>query len=243
MTEIKKKEIVENIIKGVYYCYNNAPGAVITKIGRYVDSEVEEIKYKKDNKNRKQSGVLRNDLPGFARVRGNKIYIRYRNKDISTGFNDTKQGWKNANDFWAEKVRTLEYIEEGIIKTSDTIENIFKKFLEYKMQFQKVSNSTVKLYEYRINEVFGEDLNITLSEKNIKIALDNFIKNTKLSATSINIILQGIRAFLNWSSDDDQQYIPHKNYIKKAIYFPKTSLFFFPNFYKFAVFLLKYLKV
>ena len=212
MPDIKKKELVENIIKGVYYCYNNAPVSVIDRISRYVDKEVVDIKNKKETNH---AGVQRNDLPGRFKVVGRKIYIRYKGKDISTGCNNTPIGWKLANKFWEQKYEEIDAILSGEIQSSDTIFNIFNRFLEYKKEYQKVSASTLILYKYRIKEVFGNDLNITLNEQNIKNSLDNFIKNTNKSATSINIILQGIRSFLNWASDDEQQYIAKKNYIKK----------------------------
>jgi integrase len=179
-----------------------------------VDRQVEEVKTKKSSKGNKQAGVLRNDLPGFARVRGKKIYIRYKNKDIATGFNDTKHGWKLANDFWADKIRSLEAIESGEIKATDSIENIFARFIEYKKCYQKVTDTTINLHESRIKKVFA-DTKITLTERNIKVALEDFIRHCELSATSINIILAGIDTFLNWASDEEQKYLPKKNYIKK----------------------------
>ncbi len=45
-----------------------------------------------------QAGVMRNDLPGYMKVRGNKISIRYKGKDIATGFPNTKIGWQLANE-------------------------------------------------------------------------------------------------------------------------------------------------
>jgi integrase len=59
------------------------------------------------------------------------------------------------------------------------------------------------------------DTKITLTQRNIKLALEDFIRHCKLSATSINIILAGIDTFLNLSSDEEQKYIPKKNHVKK----------------------------
>ena len=40
-------------------------------------------KPKKDKKKPKHAGVMRNDLDGFMRVVGKKIYVRYKGKDIA----------------------------------------------------------------------------------------------------------------------------------------------------------------
>ena len=77
------------------------------------------------------AGIQRNDLPGHFKVRGNKIYIRYRGKDITTKCNNTPQGWKNANNFWAEKYAEIDAIITGQKQASDTIGATFKKFIEY----------------------------------------------------------------------------------------------------------------
>ena len=45
---------------------------------------------------------------------------------------------------------------------SDTIKNIFHKFLEHKIQFDKITKSTISLYKYRIKSVFSDNLNIIL---------------------------------------------------------------------------------
>jgi fructose-specific phosphotransferase system component IIB len=97
---------------------------------------------------------------------------------------------------------------------TDSIENIFARFIEYKKCYQKVTDATIKSYDYCIKKVFA-DTKITLTERNIKLALEDFIRHCKLSATTINIILTGIDTFLNWASNEEQQYIPKKNYIKK----------------------------
>jgi len=56
---------------------------------------------KKPNKKPKPAGVMRNDLAGSMRVRGNKISIRYKQKEFATGYENTPIGWKLANDWWA----------------------------------------------------------------------------------------------------------------------------------------------
>ena len=198
-------------MKQLIYCYNNSPDA-ISIIARFVDRQVEEIKSRKESK---YAGVQRNDLPGQFKVIGNKIYIRYKGKDIATKCDNTKTGWKLANEFWAEKVKMLEAVASGEIKAHDSVANIFNKFIEYKTQIQKVSEKTIKLYNYRIKIVFGEELKIILNENNIRKYIDNFIKKSKLHPSTINSALTGVQAFLTWASDEEHQYILKKNYIKK----------------------------
>ena len=222
MTDIKKKtnnnKLCIEMEQMLKYLLQHDDDEIIEKIYNYFLSLFVDKYGNKPtitNEPTKKAGEQRNDLPGSFRVRGNKIYIRYKGKDIATGSDNTTQGWKIANKWWEEKYEEIDAILTGKKIADDTIENIFNKFLEYKKQFQKLSLTTIKLYEYRIKEVFGSDLNIPLNEKNIKLALDNFITSTKLSATSINIILQGISSFLNWASEEDNSYIPNKNYTKK----------------------------
>jgi integrase len=49
----------------------------------------------KTNKQKiKPAGVKRNDLTGSFRVRRNKIYAKYKGIEITTGFENTPNGWK-----------------------------------------------------------------------------------------------------------------------------------------------------
>jgi integrase len=41
------------------------------------------------------------------------------------------------------------------------------------------------------------------------------METTTVSTSSINIYLRAVAGFLNWASDEDNNYIPKKNYIKK----------------------------
>jgi integrase len=121
---------------------------------------------------------------------------------------------RSVNKWWGEKYKEIEAIVSGEKQASDTIANVFRKYVEYKQKHKKVSPSTLKMYDYYIKSVFP-DFNLILNEKNIVKSLDNFIESTTLSKTSIKFILDGVRAFLNWASDEEQQYIPKKNYTKK----------------------------
>jgi integrase/recombinase XerD len=171
---------------------------------------------KKSSKKAKPNhkGVMRNDLPGFMRVVGNKIYVRYRGKDYATGYDNTPVGWMMANAFWAEKIKELIAIKNGEKALEDSILNIFNEFLDYKNRISKITKRTEKFYKLGFKSVFTNP-NEILSEANIRRQIDNFIKNTKVSATSINIYLRAVAGFLNWASDEDNDYIPRKNYTKR----------------------------
>ena len=212
--KVKIQAEIKGIVTNIYYIYNQNKPDVITVIARFVEDETEKVKNPKPKKQQKHSGVLRNDLAGFARVRGNKIYIRYKGKDYSTGYNDTTIGWKLANDWWAEKLDLLAQIEAGIIKEYGTVSDALDKFITYKKVIQKLTDRTIKEYRFAVKKVFG-DLNLTLNEKNIKIALENYIKTDKTSSVTINSVLKRLQVFLTWCSDDDNQYIQVKNYTKK----------------------------
>ncbi len=101
------------------------------------------------------AGVMRNDLPGYVKVLGNKLYIRYKGKDISTGFPNTKAGWELANEWWAVRSKELQAIEIGEKAAEDSIENVFKKFLEYKQKIDKITNKTLQYYITGCKAVFG----------------------------------------------------------------------------------------
>ena len=57
-------------------------------------------------------------------------------------------------------------------------------------------------------------MHLLLNEKIIKKAIEDYISLGKSSAL-INRVLSGIQIFFNWCSDEDQQYIDKKDYIKK----------------------------
>ena len=159
-------------------------------------------------------GVMRNDLPGYMKVLGNRIYIRWKGKDISTGQKNTVLGWKKANEFWAKRSQELQAIEDGEKPIEDTIGNIFEKFLNYKRNIDKITDATKKAYIYAFKQVFLAPDEV-LNEANIKRQIAEFAENTTLVAVSVNHYLRLVGAFLNWASDDDNNYIPAKKYIKK----------------------------
>jgi len=55
----------------------------------------------------KHAGFMRNNLPGYMKLWGNKITVRWKGKDISTGCDNTPLGWKAANIFWKKKHKEL----------------------------------------------------------------------------------------------------------------------------------------
>jgi len=169
---------------------------------------------KKDKKKPKHAGIKRNDLDGSMRVRGNKISVRYKQKEFSTGYENTSIGWKMANEWWAVKVKELKEIEYGEKQAEDTIQNIFNKFMEYKKKITKITKKTEQYYIFGFNAVI-KDKNKILSEANIRKQIEDYVKNAAVSANSINIYLRAVAGFLNWASDDDNNFIPRKNYIKK----------------------------
>ena len=143
------------------------------------------------------AGIMRNDLPGFMKLRGNKIYIRYKGKDISTGYNNTAFGWKSANTFWEKKSRELQAIESGEKAHEDSILNVFKKFLNYKKRITKIAKATEEFYLNCFKSVFVNP-NEILSESNIKKQLSNFVETAEVSGTTINNYLRGVNTFLLW---------------------------------------------
>jgi len=184
---------------------------------------------KKDKNKQKPAGIMRNDLDGFMRVRGNKISVRYKGKDIATGYNNTPAGWKMANEWWAVRLKELKAIEEGEKQAEDTILNIFNKFLDYKRKITKITKKTEQYYLTGFNAVIAEP-NLILSEVSIIKQLNNFIKTTTVSQNSINIYLRAIAGFLNWASDENNSYIPRKDYTKK--YKQKESKVIKPSYTK-----------
>ena len=157
---------------------------------------------------------MRNDLAGSMRVRGNKISIRYKQKEFATGYENTPIGWKLANDWWAIKVKELKAIEAGEKAAEDTIRNIFNKFLEYKRKISKIMKSSEKYYITGFNAIFTQP-NVLLTEGNIIKQIDNFIKTTTVKPNTINIYLRAIRIFLNCAASDGKNYIYKKDYTKQ----------------------------
>jgi uncharacterized protein with GYD domain len=90
--------------------------------------------------------------------------------------------------------KEIDAIIEGKITADDSVKNLFNRFIEYKKQIDKIGKKTIKIYNYQIKSVI-ENLNIILTEGNIKIALENFIRTTTLQQISINNILTGLQTF------------------------------------------------
>ena len=169
---------------------------------------------KKQTKPIKPAGVMRNDLEGSMRVRGKKISIRYKQKEFATGYENTPMGWKLANDWWAIKLKDLQAIQAGEKQVEDTIQNIFNQFLEYKRTITKITKKTETYYLTGFKAIITEP-NIILTEPNIINQVERYIKTATVTSNSINIYLRSIAGFLNWCSDDNQKYLPKKDYITK----------------------------
>ena len=107
------------------YLLQNNGGELIDRIHTYsVGLFVKYFGIKPKNvfKKNKNAGIQRNDLAGHFRVRGKKIYVRYKGKDIATGCDNTTTGWKLANKFWEQKINEIDAIIQGEKKAEDTIE-------------------------------------------------------------------------------------------------------------------------
>jgi len=147
------------------------------------------------------------------RIRGNKISIQYKRTTISTGYPNTPIGWKMANEWWSLKLKELQEISDGTRPLEDSIKNIFNKFLDYKRKVTKITKKTEQYYLTGFNAIITEP-NLVLSEANIKFQIENYVRNTTVSANSVNIYLRAIAGFLNWASSDGKNYIPQKDYTK-----------------------------
>jgi integrase len=221
MSNSKYRAKTKSIIASAIYCYRNSYFDIIDSVEHFFEKEIDKIKTRKSNIN---AGIQRNDLPGKFKVIGNKIYVRYKGKDFSTGCSNSAMGWKMANKWWEEKVKEINAILSGEKSPDDTIYNAFRKFIDYKIQFNKISKKSIYLYHYRIETVFGDDKNLLLTENNIRLALDNFIRTTKLSPITINIVLSGCQTFFSWAAEEENGYIKNKNYIKKYKQNPQKSI-------------------
>jgi integrase len=162
----------------------------------------------------KPAGIMRNDLDGSMRVRGNKISVQYKRTEFATGLDNTAIGWKMANEWWAKKLKELQAIEAGEKPVGDTINNVFDRFLDYKKKITKITKKTEQYYWTGYKAIISSP-NEILTEANVKKQIDNFVRNATVSANTINIYLRAIAGFLNWASDEDNNYIPAKNYTKK----------------------------
>jgi hypothetical protein len=140
-------------------------------------------KAKKDH-----AGVMRNDLPGFVRLRGERLSIRYKGKDIATGYKNTASGWNMLNEWWAIKSNELQAIEDGEKSAEDTILNIFNRFLDYKRKITKITKKTEQYYLTGFNAIITEP-NLILSDANIRKQIDNYVRTATVSSNSVNIYL------------------------------------------------------
>jgi integrase/recombinase XerD len=113
------------------------------------------------------------------------------------------------------KKKEIDAIRTGEKQAEDNINSIFKKFIKYKIRFDKISKNSVIHYNNCMKSFMKCNADFILNEKNIQKGLENFIEKTQLSDNSINIVLNGLRVFFYWASAEEQQYIAKKDYIKK----------------------------
>lgn len=135
----------------------------------------------------------------FKRKNRNTLYIKFHNKEISTGFKDNPLGWKLAEKM-LEKLNYDYYQNQGLIELNKNIKNYFDEFIEFKKL--RVSTRTLKDYKKAIEK--SGILDCKLNEIEIKNTLYSFVNKclkNGLNKRAINIYLREIFVFINFLID------------------------------------------
>ena len=151
---------------------------------------------------------------GLSRIIGRKNYIRYKTKNSHTNYDNIYNGWILANEYWLSKIKELQAIKSTEKHKKDTIKNVFEKFLDDKIKYRKLMPQSIKNYKSGFKAVFKKQ-NVLLTEKNVKQQIQKFVETATVADTTINIYLTAVNVFLNWASDEENNYIPKKQYTLK----------------------------
>lgn len=160
-------------------------------------------------------GVMRNDLEGSMCVKGNKIYVRYKGKDYSTGYDNTPIGWTCANMFWEAKLQQIQAQKTAQTKYLQTIGYSLERFLDYQKNIKRIKKRSVSSQYSVLNLIFNEHKNENLTAENLELALENYYNNktAKLKDASINSYLINVKTFINWAVTNE--LLIKKDYTKK----------------------------
>ena len=136
--------------------------------------------------------------PGCIFQRGKKLYIKYGNKQYSTGLNASKDGWEKEelikDGMHDEYLRNRQMLPT-ISKTMTAYE-AFEEFLAH-LERKSISKNTKRSYILAMKSIVPN--NCPLQIRFIKNAVNDFIESRgDISATSTNIYLRELQIFLNW---------------------------------------------
>ena len=159
--------------------------------------------------------------PGCVFQRNNKLYIKFGNQQIRTGYNATKEGWDYANQMKDELYKKIQEDEGNLPHTNNKIEvyAAFDLFMEHLTRKQR-SHNTIRGYQLAVKTFFP--VNQTLNHGQIKTAVNFFLdrqgeliltsKNNdatdnsdnekSLSDVSINTYLNKLQIFLNFCIEE-----------------------------------------
>lgn len=143
-------------------------------------------------------------IPGsvFKRSTRETLYIKFKGKEIATGFKDTPLGRKLAQQ-QLEKLYFESLRNEGIMEQSENIRVHWTTFKSYKAL--RVNKRTLADYELSINKanILACKLNRTEIENAILSFVNTSLQEKKLHPRSINIYLRNITVFINYLTDKE----------------------------------------
>lgn len=134
-------------------------------------------------------------FPGSIFRRGNKLYIKFKSRQIATGLSDTKEGWKIAE----QRLRDLYHATVGITPSSGAVQSIavqdaFKNFM--REHCANKASKTKRSYSDAFHKIVTNNYYVSLER--LRTDVVNFLEATTLSATSVNLHLRSFQVFLTY---------------------------------------------
>lgn len=153
----------------------------------------------------------------YKHTNSNTLYIRFNNRDYSTGAKDTPEGWRLAEQILKDLNNTPEKV---INPTGRSLQLYYNDFLRFKKS--RCNEKTMRGYRLSYRTVVGSNGTLpyqTNCLKDIILEYLNIAQTLGHSPQTTNHYLTGFRVFLNWIADEYN--LPRFN-VKK--YFVKARL-------------------
>jgi len=145
----------------------------------------------------------------FVRQGSNKLYIKFKGVNRSTGLDDTPDNRKVAKEM-LRQINAEYYLTGGLQYTQRP--TIAERWIEYKVaKIDLYEKKTQTGYKTAYRAVLQPHENAICSVEKLRASLHYFLARTKVSNVSINVYLRCVSAFVHWL--ERKEYIaPFKDF-------------------------------
>jgi len=142
-------------------------------------------------------------FPGSIFLRGSRIYIKFKGRQIATGLRDTQEGWKIAEHRLREMYHEMAGVPSALSPSKAILVNdAFQRFL--REHCSNKTPKTVRSYSDAFHKIVSNNYYVDIER--IRQDIVGFVSTTLLSGTSVNIHLRSFQVFLTFCYK--RQYTP-----------------------------------